>query len=65
MERCRVYGRGVGLAAGRRDLHGAGGQLLAPLADPMGVDVEVIGELGQRGIAFQRGDLCLCFKAGE
>ena len=64
MERRHVDGRGGGLAAGREDLHGAGEQLLAPLADLVGVELEALGELGQGGIAFQRGECDLGLEGG-
>jgi hypothetical protein len=48
VERRHVNGRIGGLAAGREDLDGTGEQLLAPLADLMGLELKALGKLGPR-----------------
>lgn len=39
-------------------------QLLTPRADLVGMELEALGELGQRGIAFQGRECDLGLKAG-
>lgn len=65
MQRRDIDGRVGGFAAGREDVDGAGEQLLAPLADLMGMQLEAFRELGQRGIAFQRGECDLGLEGGR
>ena len=64
VEHRHIDGWGGGWAAGREDLDGAGEQLLAPRADLVRVELEALGELGQRGIAFQRGERHLGLEGG-
>ena len=53
MEGGHIDRRIGGRAASREDLDGADQQLLAPLANLVGMELETLGELGQRDIAFQ------------
>lgn len=56
MQRRHIDGRLGGLPPGGEDLDGASEQLFAPLADLVSVELEAFRELGERGIAFQRGE---------